>query len=100
MKQERTAKKTTHFLAQKGNFTASGGTGNDIDVYVLPQDDFVNWQNRHASRSYYNSGKVTVGNLNVNLPSDAGTYYLVFDNRFSLLSEKNVRVNATLSYYQ
>jgi zinc-ribbon domain len=84
----------------QGSFTASGGIGNDIDVAVLPQDDFVNWQNRHASRSFYNSGKATVGNINVNLPADSGTYYLVFDNRFSLLSEKTIRVNATLAYYQ
>jgi hypothetical protein len=34
------------------------------------------------------SGKVTVGNFSVNLPSDAATYFLVFDNRFSLLSKK------------
>jgi hypothetical protein len=58
----------------QGNLSASGGTGNDVQVYVLPEDDFVNWQNRHASKSYYNSGKVTVGNFSVNLPSDAGTY--------------------------
>lgn len=83
-----------------GNFTASGGTGNDIEVYVLPESDFVNWQNRHAARSYYSSGKVTVGKFSVNLPADAGTYYLVFDNRFSLFSKKEVEVKGTLNYYQ
>lgn len=82
----------------QGNFTASGGSGNDIDAYVLSEADFVNWQNRHVATTYYNSGKVTVGDINVNLPA-AGTYYLVFDNRFSLLSQKSVRVNATLTYY-
>ena len=84
----------------QGNFTASGGTGNDIEVFVLPESDFVNWQNGHAAKTFYNSGKVTVGNLNVNLPSDAGTYYLVFNNKFSLLSQKSVRVDANLTYYQ
>lgn len=83
-----------------GNFTASGGTGNDVEAYVLPESDFVNWQNRHAARSYYNSGKVTVGNFSINLPADAGTYYLVFDNRFSLFSKKEVEVKGTLTYYQ
>jgi hypothetical protein len=84
----------------QGNFTASGGSGNDVEVYVLPETDFVNWQNRHAAKTYYNSGKVTVGNLNLTLPPDAGSYYLVFDNRFSLLSQKSVRLNATLTYYE
>lgn len=83
-----------------GTFTARGGLGNDIDVLVLSQDDFVNWQNRHPYKYVYSSGKVTTGTLNVTLPANAGTYYLVFDNRFSLMSEKSIKVNATLSYYQ
>jgi hypothetical protein len=83
-----------------GNFTASGGMGNDIEVFVLPEADFVNWQNGHNAKTFYNSGKVTVGTLNVNLPAEAGTYYLVFNNKFSLLSQKNIRVDGTLTYYQ
>src|SRR5207244_10907833 len=42
-----------------GRFTASGGTGNDIAVMVLSQEDFINWQNGHASTAYYSSGKTT-----------------------------------------
>ena len=84
----------------RGNFTASGGFTNDIEVYVLSTDDFVNWQNRHAAKSFYSSGTVTVGTLDVNLPADAGTYYLVFNNRFSLLTLRNVNVDAALTYVQ
>jgi zinc-ribbon domain len=84
----------------QGNFSAIGGSGNDIEAYILPENDFVNWQNRHEAKTFYNSGKVTVSNVAVNLPSDSGTYYFVFDNRFSLLSEKSVRVRASLTYYQ
>lgn len=84
----------------QGDFSASGGVGNDVQVYMLPEDDFVNWQNRHASKSYYSSGRVTVGSFSVNLPSDEGTYYLVVDNRFSLLSKKEVEVKGALTYYQ
>jgi hypothetical protein len=82
-----------------GSFTASGGAGNDIEVFVLPEADFVNWQNRHPASSLYNSGRVTVGNLNVTVPA-AGAYYLVFSNRFGLLMTKTVNVDATLTYYQ
>ena len=84
----------------QANFEASGGTGNDVEVYVLPDTDFVNWQNHHAAKAFYNSGKVTVGKFNVTLPDDAGTYYLVLDNRFSLLSKKEVGVKGALTYYQ
>jgi hypothetical protein len=87
-------------VSLQGDFTASGGLGNDIQAYVLSEADFVNWQNRHASSSYYNSGKVTVGKITASLPAGAGTYYLVFDNRFSLLSRKSVRVKATFAYEQ
>ncbi len=83
-----------------GNFTASGGMGNDIEVFVLPESDFVNWQNGHSAKTFYNSGKVTVATLNVTLPADAGTYYLVFNNKFSLLTQKILRVDAALTYYQ
>jgi hypothetical protein len=60
----------------------------------------VNWQNRHAAQAIYKSGKVTVGNFSFNLPQQAATYYLVFDNRFSLLSPKSIHINAVLTYYQ
>jgi hypothetical protein len=82
-----------------GSFTASGGAGNDIEVFVFAETDFVNWQNRHPSTSLYNSGKVTDGNLNVTLPT-AGKYFLVFSNRFGLLLPKTINVDAALTYYQ
>ena len=84
----------------RGNFTASGGFTNDVEVYVFSADDYVNWQNRHAAKALYSSGKVTVGTLNVNLPADAGTYYVVFNNRFSLLTQRSILVDAALTYYQ
>jgi zinc ribbon protein len=83
-----------------GDFTASGGLSNDIEAFVFPEADFVNWQNGHNAKTFYQSGKVTVGNINVNLPATAATYYLVFSNKTSLLTQRNVRVDATLTYYQ
>ena len=80
-----------------GRFTASGGTGNDIAVMVLSQDDFINWQNGHASTAYYSSGKTTVGMISVTVPSGQ-TLYLVFDNTFSLVSAKSVNSNILLTY--
>jgi hypothetical protein len=80
-----------------GHFSATGGMGNDIIVCILTEDQFVNFQNHHSTPTYYNSGKVTQDGINATLPG-GGTYYLVFDNTFSLLSPKAVQVNATLHF--
>lgn len=85
-------------VKMQGRFTASGGARNDIEVWLMNDDDFVNWQNRHPVTPIYNSQKVTQGTLNASLPPDAGTYYLVFNNRFSLVSPKAVQDNLSLQY--
>lgn len=79
------------FAAQtnlQGRFQAQGGTGNDIEIYLLSADGFTNYQNGHSVGTYYNSGRVTVGSFSVNLA--AGQYYLVLSNRFSVLTNKVV----------
>lgn len=82
----------------EGTFTASGGAGNDVEVFLLNDDEFVNWQNGHAVHTLYNSGRMTQGTLNAVLPPGAGTYHLVFNNKFSLLSPKAVRASIRLRY--
>jgi predicted nucleic acid-binding Zn ribbon protein len=82
----------------QGHFAADGGSGNDIEVAVMSDDDFVNWRNGHPVRAIYNSQKVTQGTVNVSLPSNWGTYYLVFNNKFSIISPKAVHDNLTLQY--
>lgn len=77
-----------------GDFTASGGSGNDIQVLLMNQDDYINWKNGHAARVYYNSEKITVGKIDVHL--NPGTYYLVFSNRFGLLFGKKVDAHIKL----
>lgn len=87
-------------VAVNGHFTATGGSGNDIVVYLVDEDGFANLKNGHEARVYYNSQKVTQAAIGAALPNAPATYYLVFDNRFSLLTPKAVQVNATLSYLQ
>lgn len=82
----------------QGHFTATGGTGNDVEVWLLTEDGFTNWQNGHATNTLYNSGRVTQDSLNVTLPG-AGTYYLVFNNKFSFLTPKAVQANASMTFY-
>jgi len=86
-------------VALKGHFSATGGSGNDIETYLLTEDDLVNWQNGHTVHTLYNSGRVTQETVNLALPSDAGRYCLVFNNKFSLLTPKAVQTDVTLSYY-
>jgi hypothetical protein len=89
-----------HNVAVAGHFTATGGTGNDVAVYIVDEDGLANLKNRHAARAYFNSGKVTQGLIGAVLPNLPATYYLVFDNRFSLITPKAVQVNATLGFMQ
>jgi hypothetical protein len=83
-----------------GTFTASGGAGNTIEAYVFSEDDYSNWQKRHAASPYYTSGRVTMGKIDANLPAGPGSYYLVFNNKFSVLTPATVRGHAALTYYQ
>ena len=79
-----------------GRFRASGGSGNDVEVYILDEDGFENFKNGHRVRTFYNSGRVTVANINVSLSS--GAYYLIFSNTFSGVSNKAVNGRVSLRY--
>jgi len=86
-------------VAVTGHFAATGGTGNDIDCFILDEDGFANLKNGHTANTYYNSGRVTQAKIEArNLA--AGTYYILLDNRFSLFTPKAVQIEATLSYMQ
>jgi hypothetical protein len=77
-----------------GNFMVSGGS---IKVYIMNDVTFTGWQNGQNPSTYYNSGELTAGNFTVTLPS-GGTYYLVYDNTFSLNTQKNVDAQASFAY--
>jgi len=79
-----------------GRFRAEGGSGNDIRCLILDGDSFENWRNGHHVRTYYNSDKITVANINVKL--GAGDYVLVFDNTFSNVSNKAVTANVEIQW--
>ena len=77
-------------ISVTGYFTVSGGS--DVNVYVMDNTDYVNWANGQSASAYYASGKVTAGTINADLPG-SGTYYLVYDNTFSTISQKIVPSN-------
>jgi hypothetical protein len=86
-------------VAVNGHFSATGGSGNDIECYIVDDDGLTNLKNGHQARAYFNSGKVTEAKIGAVLAMP-GTYYLVLDNRFSLLTPKAVQIDAVVSYMQ
>lgn len=85
-------------LRIEGWFEASGGGQNDIEVYILDEMGFTNYKNGNAAQTYYNSGRATTGKPHALLPLADQNYYVVFSNRFSILSSKSVRTYMTAWY--
>jgi hypothetical protein len=81
----------------EGTFSATGAR-NDIEVTLLEEAQFTNWQNRQRFESAYQSGRVTNATIDVELPADPATYYVVFSNRFSIFSNKAVVADLHLRY--
>ncbi len=81
----------------KGHFVASGGSGNDIRVFLFDPTNFLNWKNGHRALVIYQSGVVTAADLSVPI-TQPGTYYLVLDNQFSAFTEKMVAVQDYIEY--
>jgi ribosomal protein L40E len=101
-------------VAIVGQFTVSSDTGknnrnggdkgdkdadnNSIEVYVLSEPAFTVWQNGYATSSVYESGRVSEGKVQAELPAGAGIYYLVFSNKFAPKTPKNVNADVLLRY--
>jgi len=71
---------------------------NDIEVYVLSEPAFAVWQNGYATSSVYESGRVSQGTMQAELPAGAGVYYLVFSNKFSPKMVKSMNATVLLRY--
>src|SRR5437870_2074040 len=52
----------------EGHVTASGGMGNDIQVLIFTDSQFLNWRNGHEVTPVYNSGQVTADDVHAVLP--------------------------------
>jgi hypothetical protein len=81
----------------EGTFTASGAN-HDIEVLLLDEQQFSNWQNRHEFKSAYASGRVTADKMRIDLPNEPGKYFVIFSNRFSMFSNKGVVADLKLRY--
>lgn len=70
----------------------------DIEVYVLSEPAFAVWQNGYATSSVYESGRVSKGEMQAELPAGAGVYYLVFSNKYAAKESKNINATILLRY--
>jgi ribosomal protein L40E len=77
---------------------AANNVDNNVEVYVLSEAAFAVWQNGYAATSVYESGRVAEGTIQAELPAGAGIYYLVFNNKFSPKTAKNVTATVSLRY--
>jgi hypothetical protein len=82
-----------------GNFNASGGLGNDVEVYIMNTTQYDNWYNGNTTSVYYDSGQVSSANISLPLPAGQ-SYYLILDNSFSSISGKTVSGEIILTFTQ
>ncbi len=82
----------------KGHFTAAGGSGNDIDAFIADETDTINWKNGHKYQVFWQTdGLQTMGSFDLNLKAGV-VYYLVLSNKASVVSDKQVTIDATLTF--
>jgi hypothetical protein len=81
-----------------GQFKAAGGPVNDVEVHVLADAAFAAWQSGYSTSTYYSSGRVSQGDIHAALPPGAGSYYIVFNNKFSPRIAKAVQSDVNLRY--
>jgi hypothetical protein len=80
-----------------GTFSASGGTGNDIQAVIVDEENYSNWINGHQAQAFWTTqGKQTTGNIEAQL--NPGMYYLAFSNKFSAFTAKQVFLEVDLNY--
>jgi predicted acylesterase/phospholipase RssA len=80
----------------EGEVVANGGTGNDIRVVVLSELQRRDWP--RSSQYFFDSGKQHAFQLRVPI-QNAGRYFVLLDNSFSILSAKSVaaRIDVVVS---
>lgn len=71
-----------------GGFGASGGS-NDIDCYIVDEENFIELANGNSFKSFYSKKNVAIGKIDLQLAP--GTYYFVFDNRKAFMTDKIIK---------
>ncbi len=79
-----------------GQFRATGGNGNDIEMAIAQEAEAINWANGQVGNLLWSSeGKRSAGSFEVEL-APGNRYCVAMSNRFSAVSDKTVHVWADL----
>jgi hypothetical protein len=82
-----------------GSFDAAGGANDDVDAYVLDAAGYDDFVAGSAVVPMYFASRATTGSFDVRI-SSSGLYYVVFDNGFSVVSQKSVYVTVDQTWEQ
>jgi hypothetical protein len=75
----------------KGYFTCKGGFYDDISFFIFTKDQYVRWYSHYPHKSLFKLEKKKEGKFEIPVVSGE-TYYFVFDNFFSTISNKQVKI--------
>jgi hypothetical protein len=79
----------------QGSFTCKGGFYDDVNFFVFTKDQYVRWYSNYPRKSLFKLEKKKEGKFEI--PVAVGeTYYFVFDNFFSTVSNKQVKIQVKL----
>lgn len=81
-----------------GRISVQGPAEFDIRVWIVDYDNLENFINKQAFDAYLNTGRVRLKTFDVAL--NPGRYYLIFDNRFSAINDKNVHAGVAIRQFK
>jgi hypothetical protein len=78
--------------------SADAGSDNTIEAFVFSESGFSVWQHGSTPDAVYDSGKIAGSKIQAELPAGAGSYFLIFSNKFSPVAAKNVNAIVSLRH--
>lgn len=81
-----------------GRISVQGPSSFDIRVWIVDYDNLENFINRQAFDAYLNTGRVRLKSFDVTL--EPGRYYLIFDNLFSAINDKNIHAGVAMRQFK
>jgi hypothetical protein len=79
----------------RGSFTCRGGMNDDVNFLILTKDQYVRWYSHYSHKPILRLEKKKEGKFEIDArPGE--TYYFVFDNFISSVSNKQVKLQVKL----
>jgi len=79
----------------KGFFTCKGGLNDDVNFLVLTKDQYVRWYSNYPYKAIVKYERRKEGKFRF-AAAVGETYYFVFDNFFSTVSNKQVKIQVKI----